>query len=317
MQITSQHDLQEARVMTPQYVCAVIVTYRPATTILEHLSNVLAQVQGLVVVDNGSNDDELGRLRAASSAFGFHLIENGENLGIAEGLNQGVRWAKSNGYPWVILFDQDSGITDRFIDQMFGALKAHSDWERVASIHPRYVDPKTGVEAYAPRAVDDSPIFPMTSGTLLPIWIFDKVGWFASEYFIDLVDWEYCFRIRASGFVVADASQAKLLHSPGDPTIITILGRAFGYSQHNAIRRYYISRNSIAFYRKYLFSFPGWVLKAAYRQLRETVVSLIADKDRAGQLRSFLLGTWEGLIGRMGKRENLDEQNIVQPNLGN
>jgi rhamnosyltransferase len=294
--------------MTPQHVCAVIVTYRPASTIIDQLSNVLAQVQGLVVVDNGSDDDELGRLRAARCALGFLLIENGENIGIAEALNQGVLWAKSHGYPWVILFDQDSGISDNFIDQMFGALKAQLDCERVAAIHPRYVDPKTGVEARVPRAVDGSPIFPMTSGTLMPIWIFDKIGWFASEYFIDLVDWEYCFRIRTWGLFVADASQAQLLHSPGDPTTVTILGRTFCYSQHNAIRRYYISRNCIALYKKYLFSFPEWILTAAYRQVHETVVCLIADNNRARQFRSLVLGTWDGLIGRMGKRQNLDEE---------
>ena len=57
-----------------------------------------------------------------------------------------------------------------------------------------------------------------------------------------------------------------------------------------------------------MFSFPDWILKAAYRQLHETLVCLIADRDRAWQFRSFLLGTWDGLMGRMGKRENLDEQ---------
>lgn len=294
--------------MTPQSVCAVIVTYGPCSTILDHISTVLQQVPGLVVVDNGSDEDELGGLRGASSTFRFHLIENGENRGIAEALNQGVSWAKTQGYTWVILFDQDSGITGGFIDQMFGAWEAHPKRERVASIHPRYVDPKTGVEAGVPRAPDGSPIFPMTSGTLMPIWIFDKVGWFASEYFIDVVDWEYSFRIRTRGFLVADASAAKLLHCPGNPTMITLLGRAIDYSQHDALRRYYISRNCIAFYRKYLFSFPNWIRKAAYRQLREMAVCLIADKDRACQFRSFLLGTWDGLIGRMGRRENLRQQ---------
>ena len=204
--------------MTAQSVCAVIVTHHPSAEMLANLSHVLAQVEGLVVVDNGSNTVELGPLRAASSALGFHLIENGENLGIAEALNQGVCWAKSQGYPWLILFDQDSAITHRFVEQMFAAWRTHPDCERVASIHPRYVDPKTGIEGDVPRANDDSPLFPMTSGSLLPAWIFDKIGSFASEYFIDLVDWEYCFRIRAAGFLVADSRQAKLLHSPGNPS---------------------------------------------------------------------------------------------------
>jgi rhamnosyltransferase len=302
--------------MTEQSVCAVVVTYHPNARIVENIMRACNQVQGLVAVDNGSGASEINLLRAALCSVTAELIQNKDNLGIAEALNQGVRWAKSQGYPWVILFDQDSGVTDNFMDRMFGALKNRPDWQRVASIHPRYVDAKTGVEAHVPRAEDDSPIFPMTSGTLMPVWIFDKIGWFASEYFIDLVDWEYCFRIRTAGFVVADASQAKLLHSPGNPTITTILGRAFPYTQHNAVRRYYISRNCIAFYRKYLFTFPVWILKAAYRQLHETVVCLIASKDRAHQLRSFLLGTWDGLIGRMGKRENLDEQRRRTSGLG-
>lgn len=289
--------------MKAQDVCAVIVTYHPDAEMLEHMSTVLAQVQGLVVVDNGSNDDELGPLHAARSALGFHLIENGENLGIAEALNQGVRWARSDGYPWVILFDQDSIITDGFIGQMFGAWKSRPDRERVASIHPRYVDPTTGVELHVPRADDGSPIFPMTSGALMPVWVFDKIGWFASEYFIDVVDWEYTFRIRAAGLLVADSSHAKLSHSPGDPSKIAILGCTVQHSQHNSMRHYYISRNCIAFYRKYLFSFPVWILWAVYRQLHRTAICLIADENRGRQFRSFLRGTWDGLTGRMGKRQ--------------
>lgn len=289
--------------MTPPCVCAVVVTYRPSAKILDHLSNILAQVQGLVVVDNGSSDDELSPVRAATSILGFHLMENSENLGIAEALNQGVGWAKREGYAWVILFDQDSRITKKFVDQMLEAWEIRPDRDRVASIHPRYIDPETGVELHIPRARDGSPIFPMTSGALMPIWIFDRIGWFATEYFIDVVDWEYCFRIRAAGFLIADSSQAKLLHSPGKPAEINIGGHAFQHSQHDAVRRYYISRNCVALYRKYLFSFPAWVVRAMCRQLHETLICLIADENRASLFRNFLLGTWHGLTRRMGKRE--------------
>lgn len=291
--------------MTAQSVCAVIVTYYPSVEMVEHMSDVLAQVDGLVVVDNGSHPGELDPLRVASQTLGFQVIENGENLGIAEALNQGVGWAKSKDYPWVILFDQDSRITDGFIRQMFAAWEAHPDRERVGSIHPRYADRETGVETTVPRGSDGSPVLPMTSGALMPAWIFDRIGWFASEYFIDLVDWEYCFRIRAAGFLVADSSQARLLHAAGNPAPTVILGRTFHPSHHSAVRRYYISRNSIAFYRRYFYSFPGSVLNCVYWQLRDTTVSLIAEENRARKFRNFLLGTWDGLTQRMGKREGL------------
>ncbi len=291
--------------MTVQSVCAVMVTYHPSASMLENVAPVLAQVQELVVVDNGSDSEELEALRAKKKSLGFHLIENGQNLGVAEALNQGVRWAKSHAFPWVILFDQDSGITDGFVGQMFAAWESHPGRDRVGSIHPRYLDPETGIEMRVPRDHDGGPLFPMTSGALMPAWIFDRIGWFASEYFIDFVDWEYCFRIRAAGYLVANANEVFLLHFPGTPGIKKILGHTFHLSHHNAMRRYYISRNCIRFYSKYFRAFPAWVLSGIYGQIKDTIVCLIVEDDRLRKLRNILLGTWDGLTGRMGKREGV------------
>ena len=290
--------------MTPS-VCAVIVTYHPDPGVIEHFSKILAQVQGLVVVDNGSSTEEVSLLRIASHDLGFYLVENAENLGVAEALNQGVRWAQSASYPWVILFDQDSGITDGFISQMFAAWESHPERERVCSVHPKYVNPATGLEMVVPRDREGGPLLPMTSGALMPVWIFDRIGEFASEYFIDFIDWEYCFRIRAAGYLVASTPNATLLHAPGDPGIKKVLGHTFHLSNHNALRRYYISRNCIFFYSKYFRIFPGWILNNLYGQLKDTIVCLIVEESRARKFRNILLGTWDGLIGRMGKREGL------------
>ena len=304
MNANSNHALK-AVARTDLSVCAVIVTYHPSARMLEIVPKVLAQVRGLVVVDNGSKADELVLLRGASQTLGFELIENGENLGIAEALNQGVRWAKSKDFPWVILFDQDSLITEGFVGHMFSAWQTHPYRERVGSIHARHVVPETGVEVWVPRTSDGSPVLPMTSGSLMPVWIFDKVGWFASEYFIDVVDWEYSFRTRAAGFLVVDSKHATLVHAPGNPAETTVMGHTFRASHHSAMRRYYITRNCIVFYRKYLRSFPCWIVSSAYEQVIKTIVCLLVEQDRARKFRNVLLGTWDGLTGRMGKREGL------------
>src|ERR1700677_1127436 len=292
--------------MMTQSFCAVIVTYQPSPTMLENIRTVIAQVQGLVVVDNGSSPDALDPLRMASQTLAFQMIENGENLGVAEALNQAVRWAKSKGYPWVILFDQDSRITAGFIVQMFVAWESHPRRERVVSIHPKYVDPQTGDEPVVRRASDGGPVMSLTSGALMPAWIFDEIGWFASDYFIDFVDFEYCFRIRAAGYLIADSRQAVLLHAAGHGRRrLTFLGFSFRPVHHSAVRRYYMSRNRIAVYRKYRRVFPGWVLQFTYDSLRETIKCFVGEQDRARKFRNFLLGTWDGVTGRMGKREGL------------
>ncbi len=286
-------------------VCGVIVTYHPTAKMIEDLSKVLAQVQGLVVVDNASNAEVVDRLRGASRGLGFHLIENGENLGIAEGLNQGILWARNEGYPWVVLLDQDSKITDGFVNQMFATWEVHPARERVASMHPKYLDPSTGREPNFLRAEDGGPVTSMTSGALMPTWIFDKIGLFSSEYFIDQVDTEYCLRIRAAGYLVADSRDAVLLHATGFPERRRFLFFNFEPTHHSAVRRYYLSRNRVAVYRKYFRVFPGVISHAIYYASRETLKCLIAERERPRKLRNFLLGTWDGLIGRMGKREGL------------
>jgi rhamnosyltransferase len=291
--------------MTSKSVSAVIVTYHPTEIMTENMPKVLAQVDGLVVVDNGSNAESLGRLRSASQKHHYHLIENSVNLGVAEALNQGVLWAKGEGYSWVILFDQDSKITDGFMNQMFADWEAHPARDRVASMHPRYVDPFTGIEPRVFRADDGGPITSMTSGALMPTWIFDKIGLFSSEYFIDQVDTEYCFRIRAAGYLVADSRNTVLLHAPGFPKRLHFFFFSFEPTHHSALRRYYLSRNRAAVYKKYFSVFPAMVSQAIYYALRETIKCLLAERERPRKLRNFLLGTWDGLTGRMGKREGL------------
>ena len=291
--------------MTAYTVCAVIVTYHPDVKMIGNMKKVLDQVQGLVVVDNGSKEEELIPLRSASQLSGFSLIENGENLGIAEALNQGVRWAKCKGYPWVILFDQDSEITDGFVSKMFASWESHRNRERIGSMHPRYLDPESGVEPYVWRAKDGGPVISLTSGALMPVWIFDKIGWFASEFFIDWVDIEFSFRVRAAGFLIAESKGAALLHTAGHPVKLSFMGFSFRPDHHSSTRRYYISRNRIVVYRKYFRRFPGWVLHSMFVSLKETIKCFIGEQDRIHKFRSFLLGTWDGLIGKTGRREGI------------
>src|SRR5438270_6665337 len=233
--------------MTGYAVCAVMVTHHPDQNTRTNISRLIGQVDALVVVDNGSNESELQGLRADTQSLGFHLLENGNNFGIAEALNQGIRWAKNNGYVWVALFDQDSSVTDDLIKKLFRAWQSHPERDRIAAMHPCYIDPQTGIEPPVRRAPDGGPIVSMTSGALMPTWIFDKIGWFASEYFIDWVDFEYCFRARAAGYMIADCKDAVLLHAAGRARgERNFAGFSFRPTHYNATRRYYISRNRIA-----------------------------------------------------------------------
>jgi hypothetical protein len=46
-------------------------------------------------------------------------------------------------------------------------------------------------------------------------------------------------------------------------------------------------------------------MNAMYAALRETAKCFLGEKDRSRKFRNFLLGTWDGLTGRLGAREGL------------
>jgi len=283
-------------------VCGIIITFHPSEEMIGHISKVIAQTSGLVVVDNGSSAEAVSLLRRASQELGFHLIENSENLGIAEALNQGVRWAKSGGYQWTILFDQDSRITDSFVRLMMGSWESHPKKDILASLHPRYVDTETGYEEIHENAEKDGLLFSMTSGSLLPISIYDKIGLFASEYFIDYVDFEYCLRARAAGYMIGESRQAILHHAPGDPSVQSLFGiKSFRTSNHSALRRYYLIRNRIVTARRYFKSFPLWTINDLLYTFKEAFVIVLAENNKCAKLRAMLNGAMDAFAGRMGK----------------
>jgi rhamnosyltransferase len=292
--------------MEKKSVCAVVVTYHPDAAVLDNLAAIRPQVQGLVVVDNGSSEVKLKRLRLGALELEFTLIENGDNLGIATALNIGVKWAQSEGYTWVALFDQDSTAPPAFIDTMRRAYDTNRRGDRAALLVPRYIDSRLGHPLPVNYAGNGSLQVAMTSGSLMPVAIFSQEGWFEESLFIDGVDYEYCLRLRSRGYSVEECTEAVLLHAPADFTECRLNGsRLFLTSNYSAERRYYRDRNKIWMMRKYCTRYPAFFLSALAGSLKDCVKILLAETDKRRKVFHMALGVRDGLLGRMGKTVQL------------
>jgi rhamnosyltransferase len=283
-------------------VCAVIVSFRPRLEDLGNLVRVRPQVERLVVVDNGSSEEQLHLLRAASHELDFALIENGQNLGIAAALNIGVKWAQTNGSGWVALFDQDSAVTDGFIAQMLADFEHFARQRNILLLIPRYKDPGSGVERVCPLDEDGGPFVTITSGSLLPISAFDKCGYFKEELFIYTVDDEYSLRLRSRGYSIALSSHAVLLHTSGIPSYYRIFGKQlFQTTNYRPGVRYYISRNRVWMAMMYGARYPRWVRGAFRSSLIDLCKLAIAEDFRWAKVKMVFLGFRDGMLGRMGR----------------
>jgi rhamnosyltransferase len=288
--------------MSERSVCGVIVTFRPRSEDLENFAKLRPQVQALVVVDNGSSEEQRGLLRLASFESDFTLIENGDNLGIAAALNIGVKWAQSAGYAWVALFDQDSTVPPGFIDTMLSAYNGHPRRERIALLVPRYIDSRLGIPLPATYAGDGSLQVAMTSGSLMPVSLFCQEGWFEECLFIDGVDYEYCLRLRSNGYSIEECAEAVLLHAPANFTECRMNGlRLFSTSNYSAGRRYYRDRNTVWMVRKYWAKYPAFFLRALSGSLKDGLKILLAEDDKRRKVYYMVMGVRDGMLGRMGK----------------
>lgn len=288
--------------MAMDSVCAVIVTFFPDPDVLENFSKVRPQVQGLVVVDNGSPDSTVSLLRDASATIGFEFIENGENLGIAAALNTGIRWASDQGFEWLVLFDQDSATTPGFIDAMLQGFANSPSGDRLGILVPHYVDKRSGIDLPQDAADTGGLQTAMTSGSLMRLSLFREQGPFQEELFIDSVDSEYSLRLRGRGYLIEQCHEAVLLHSPGHPKVLSFCGiYLFRTANYSPVRRYYQDRNRIWLVRKYWRTFPKFCLRLFRDSLKENVKIILGESKKWKKCYCSSLGIADALRGRMGR----------------
>jgi rhamnosyltransferase len=288
--------------MKSNQLCAVVVSFHPDHNVLENLAALCAQVQHVVVVDNGSLPQELQPLRSASRHLGFELLENGENLGIATALNIGLRRAQALDAPFTLLFDQDSRITGGFIEAMLHCFQTSPRGRHLGILVPHYTDMRLGTPLPRTIVASSGLEVAMTSGSLLRTQTFAQHGLFVDDLFIDGVDHEYSLRLRRSGMFLEECPDATLLHSPGTPQEFRLGGKVlFKTPNYSPIRRYYQTRNNLWLFRHYFRSFPAYCTKLALASVKDFLKILLFESSKLKKLQYFLRGFIDGLNNRMGR----------------
>ena len=234
--------------MTPKYrIAGTVVLYRPDDDVLINIKSYLSNLSVLYVVDNSevANEEIVGQILKLEKTV---YICNGENLGIAKALNIAAEKAIVDGYDLLLTMDQYSNAFPEMIDRMLECVQ-NVDMSKIGIIAPFHL---LDLDNARPGD-DDCEIVPvtMTSGNLLNLSVYQSVGPFLNEFFIDFVDIEYCLRLKQKGFVVVQANRAILKHSLGNITRVKVLNKQLRTSNHSPLRRYYGTRNRFFVWEKY------------------------------------------------------------------
>ncbi|HEY7889912.1 MAG TPA: glycosyltransferase family 2 protein [Steroidobacteraceae bacterium] len=296
---------QNGGLIKRQDICAVVVTYFPQASSVENLPALSKQVGRLLIVDNGSGSSSFDLLEGTAQPPETVILRLGSNLGIAAALNVGLRFAHEHGYRWLGTFDQDSRTTPGMLEEMACALASYPRPEEVAVITPCHVDQRLNftVRERACEAAGDgwrTIRSAMTSGNLVRVAAALSIGGFDESLFIDLVDHDFCLRLRGHGYRVLEATRARLLHSLGSMERRLLAFKRVNVTHHPAIRRYYMSRNRIILWRRHWRQEPAWVLRDLRRFLSESLCIVLYERQTGGKLRMIIRGIGDAIRHRCG-----------------
>jgi rhamnosyltransferase len=197
-------------------------------------------------------------LAAAAAPTSCAVLRPGANVGLGAAYDAFVERARSAGDRFVFLLDQDSmppggavGALSTLHDRLANA------GERPAIVGPRPLDPQgrpmkiaaTGTTTPVMLALEATRVsFVISSGSLVDVATAEAVGSFRSDFFIDAIDLEWCFRANARGFSIWVAEQVRMDHRLGRGVIrIPILGLLL--ADQPPRRLYTFLRNQIAMLR--------------------------------------------------------------------
>jgi rhamnosyltransferase len=289
-------------------IIAVVVTLNPDVSTFDALLEATrAQVDRIVVIDNGSRSDSVRQIARLCDGRA-ELDTLPQNAGIAAAQNRGIEMAKAAGATDVLLLDHDS-VPDA---GMVAALSATANKLRasgvsIGAVGPVIVDRQSLAVAPLPHIVDGAVRFLpapesqpteceylIASGTLISIEAFRAVGPFDEAYFVDQVDIEWCLRAKRAGFAVVCVPQARLQHAIGDEVVSFWLLGPRQIAVHSPVRDYFYFRNSLRLIRTTTVPLP-WRRFWARRLLRLFVLQTLFVPPRLARTRAMFRGLREGL----------------------
>ena len=257
-----------------------------------------------IVVDNGSTDGSVDRLRGIAA---IDLITNPTNLGYTGGVNAGIGRAMAAGADYVWLLNSDATTQPDVLARLVAT--AESD-ERIGLVSPVFCDPddpsamefclgrfdpaarQASQTADAPTAAAwqrDDPAGVVLLGTALLIRrrVIETIGMLDPDFFAYVEDVDYCLRAHAAGFLAVAEPAAVVGHKFKQP-----IENPAGVPPY---LHYFITRNYLLLWRK----LPPPVLwrKATLWFLHQRLSQIQRMPGIPSAIDAVLAGLWDGVRG--------------------
>lgn len=222
-----------------------IVVYNPDYQQLEKAIQVLAwQDCEILLIDNSEKGEK--HLEYIEEKNRCTVIYNKKNCGVAKAYNQIMHFFSDRGIEYVLTLDQDSVCPENIVEEYI----KYTHIPDVGIICPvlDYKGDDKGVEQNQEYKYVSACI---SSGSLISIDCWKNCNGFDEDFFIDFVDFDFCYSIREKGYKIIQIQMVHLDHELGNLTVKYIFGKKIMVTNHSPLRKYYFIRNAIICHKKH------------------------------------------------------------------
>ena len=275
---------------------ATVIWYNPDNENINNIKTYINYVEKIYIIDNSMKSNM--KLSSSLNNDKIEYVYNNKNLGIAKALNFACEKAINDGFEWILTMDQDSSFDSDGIKKYFETFD-NMENKNIGIFSPRHIlknDTKEFDESSDFLEVDHV----MTSGNLLNLSVWEKIGKFDENLFIDEVDSEICFRIIESGYKVIQLNKIRMFHELGNLEKRNFFTRKISVLNHNHIRKYYIMRNKFYMLKKY----KKYRLRYIYYILNDFFKVIFYEKDKLRKLKYMFKGITDFMKNKMGELDD-------------
>ena len=214
----------------------------------------------ILIVDNGSSDDSLKKLKSIENDKTIVIDAHG-NLGFSGGNNTGINYAIEHGGEYVLLLNNDTVVCENFLSELVRTAKEYDNQAVVTSKILYEYDKSTlwyaggefnaitsrtssvGIHERDVGQYDISQTVSFVSGCcmLIPIEIIHKIGLMSDEFFLYCEDTDYCCRIIENGYQLVYQPKVVVFHKVSAST-----------TKLSELMNYYIVRNKLIIVKRHI-----------------------------------------------------------------
>ena len=274
-------------------ISTTVIWYNPDNKNIENIKTYLNYFEKLFIIDNSQNNNK-GLVEILESTKVEYIYNKGKNLGIASALNLVCEKSIKEGFSWILTMDQDSYFDSKNVEEY---LKTFSQIENknIGIVSPCHILKNDIVKMDEDKKFMDVDRV-MTSGNLLNLSAWKKVGKFDENLFIDEVDNEMCYRMIEKGYQIKQLNKIKMCHELGNLEKRSFFFKKISILNHNYVRKYYMMRNKLYIFKNY----RKYRLRYIYYILNDFFKVIFYEKDKIRKLRFMFKGIKDFFKNKMG-----------------